>query len=483
MTIEKIKLGSLLALAGTSGLGTMTAVAQENNSPSTSKPNIILMMADDLGWGNVGYNGDKIIKTPHLDQMANEGVRFDRFYSSSPVCSPTRGSCLTGRHPFRYGIIYAMSGMLEKKETTIMSILKKSGYTTGHFGKWHLGTLSKKVGDQNRWGGFGKNPAIYYCPPWERDVDVCFVTESKVPTWDPMKTSKFGKGGSKGITADRFGNDYFTGEGQIVTENLEGDDSRVLMDRAIPFIQDAVKEKKPFFSVIWFHAPHEPVVAGPKFLEMYKGQPEEDQHYYGCITALDEQVGRLRAELEKLGVSDNTMIWFCSDNGPTSNNSKGRSTGGLSGCKRSLREGGVRVPGLMVWPDKFKTPRIITAPATTSDYVPTILACLGIPSVNLNCDGINMLPLIEQKVSNRNKPIGFLSQNQHAWIGEQYKIYSKNGKNFQLYNLVKDRAESRDLSAEFPEIKARMIKELTDWKVGVMADMSKCKAVIAKGSK
>ncbi len=149
---------------------------------AAERPNIILMMADDLGWGNVGYNGDKIIQTPHLDQMAKEGVRFDRFYSAAPVCSPTRGSCYTGRHPFRYGITYAMSGKLDKKEISITTLLKKEGYTTGHFGKWHMGALTPNVGDQHRWGGFKTSPAYYYAPPWDHDVDVCFVTESKVPT-------------------------------------------------------------------------------------------------------------------------------------------------------------------------------------------------------------------------------------------------------------------------------------------------------------
>ncbi len=290
-----------------------------------------------------------------------------------------------------------------------------------------------------------------------------------------MQTPPGGKGEAKGKTKTVFGNDYFTGEGKIATENLEGDDSRVLMDRAIPFIQNAVKQDKPFLAVVWFHAPHEPVLAGPKHRALYKDRPEVEQHYYGCITALDEQVGRLRAELDKLGVSDNTMIWFCSDNGPTSNHSKGRSTGGLSGQKRSLLEGGVRVPGLLVWPGKFKEPRVITAPTTTSDYLPTILAALNVPlPSDREIDGINLWPLIEEKVAVRNKPIGFLSQKQEAWIGDQYKIYSKNGKNFQLYDLTKDYAEKTDLSEQFPEVKERMLDELNAWKKTVMVDMDQC---------
>jgi len=172
------------------------------------------------------------------------------------------------------------------------------------------------------------------------------------------------------------------------------------------------------------------------------------------------------------------MIWFCSDNGPTSNNAHGRSTGGLAGQKRSLKDGGVCVPGLMIWPARIKGARVINAPASTCDYFPTILASLNIPlPTDREYDGINLLPLIEQKVTQRNKGIGFLSQKQQSWMGEKYKIYSKNGKNFQLYDLSEDRGEKTDLSDAFPEVKAKMLQELAAWKEKVYVDLSQCEAV------
>ena len=137
------------------------AVANDSKANS-SRPNIILIMCDDLGWGDVGFNGNKIIKTPHLDTMANSGIKFDRFYAAAPVCSPTRGSALTGRHPFRYGIYYANTGHMKKKELTIAEIMKTKGYRTGHFGKWHLGTLTTKIKDANRGGPKG---AKHYSSP------------------------------------------------------------------------------------------------------------------------------------------------------------------------------------------------------------------------------------------------------------------------------------------------------------------------------
>ena len=163
-------------------------IALTNNIRANSeRPNVILIMCDDLGWGDVGFNGNKIIKTPNLDSMANSGIKFDQFYAAAPVCSPTRGSVLTGRHPFRYGIYYANTGHMKKKEFTLAEIMKTKGYRTGHFGKWHLGTLTTKIKDANRGGPKG---AKHYSSPQQNGFDICFSTESKVPTWDPMLVPK-----------------------------------------------------------------------------------------------------------------------------------------------------------------------------------------------------------------------------------------------------------------------------------------------------
>jgi arylsulfatase A-like enzyme len=448
---------------------------------SSDRPNIILCMADDQGWGDTGYSGHPVLKTPHLDQMSREGVTFTRFYSAAAMCSPTRGSVYTGRNPYRFGITFAMKGMLEASEIPISSVLKKAGYTTGHFGKWHLGTLSKEAGDQARWGAFADDPVRYYCPPWERDVDVSFVTESKVPTWDPLihpGQIQENEETSALIIANKgtpYGNDYFVGEGQTVTENTDGDDSRVIMDRAIPFIRGAVESDTPFFTVIWFHAPHSPVVGGRDFRAMYSDQSENEQHYYACITALDAQVGRLRAELETLGVADNTMLWYCSDNGPARQGSPRHvgSPGDLSGFKLSINEGGIRVPGLMVWPDKVKKPLTVTAPCVTSDYFPTILSSLGIALPDDRVyDGVSLWPFIEEKTTERTKPIGFLNKDakESVWMKERYKLISRpNG--IQLFDIAKDASETEDLSEALPEIAEAMKGELTRWKDSVLAEL------------
>lgn len=444
---------------------------------SETRPNIILCMTDDQGWGDTGYNGHPVLMTPNLDRMATEGIRFGRFYCGAPVCSPTRGSCLTGRHPYRYGIYFANVGHIKTEEITLAEVLKSKGYTTGHFGKWHLGTLTKTLKESNRGGPRG---AEHYSPPWKNGFDVCFSTEAKVPTWDPMKKPAAGAGRKAWHylrEAEQFvpyGTHYWTGPEQMVTSNLDGDDSRVIMDRAIPFVQNAARQNKPFFAVIWFHAPHLPVVAGPKYLEMYKQQQDlYFQNFYGCITAMDEQIGRLRGELQRLNLAKNTMLWFCSDNGPEGGAKAPGRTKGLRGRKRSLYEGGVRVPGLLAWPQKIKKPCVVKMPCSTSDYFPTVLEVLGykLPEAQTRpYDGVSLLPLIEAKMTQRPRPIGFESKNQVSLTDNRYKIHSSDkAQTFELYDLIDDPGETRDIAADKPEILEAMRKTLETWRASCKA--------------
>lgn len=414
------------------------------------RPNIILCMTDDQGWGDTGYNGHPVLRTPHLDKMSKEGLRFDRFYSSSPVCSPTRGSCLTGRHPYRYGIFTANTGHMKNNEITLAEVLKEKGYATGHFGKWHLGTLTTKIKDANR----GKpGDSTHFAPPWKHGFDVCFSTESKVPTyWNPGDY-------------DQYGTHYWTETGAMVpSSKISGDDSKLIMDQALPFIRKSAEKKTPFFTIVWFHAPHLPVVSAPPYTDGYT----EHKDYYGCITALDEQMGRLRAELETLGIFNNTMIWFCSDNGPEGKAKKAPGTAkNLRGRKRSLYEGGVRVPGLLIWPKMVKENRRISMPCSTSDYFPTVLEVLGhtLPADQTRpYDGVSLLPLIKGEMKERPRPIAFRSRSQISLTDNRWKLISQNnGKTFELYDLVADPAESRNLSKENPEVVKAMKKTLKTW--------------------
>ena len=451
----------------------ISVIALTNNIRANSeRPNVILIMCDDLGWGDVGFNGNKIIKTPNLDSMANSGIKFDQFYAAAPVCSPTRGSVLTGRHPFRYGIYYANTGHMKKKEFTLAEIMKTKGYRTGHFGKWHLGTLTTKIKDANRGGPKG---AKHYSSPQQNGFDICFSTESKVPTWDPMLVpKKFSDGSSRrkwwdplneSKNADHYGTHYWDQNGKVVTENLRGSNSRVIMDRAIPFMKNSLKSKSPFFTVIWFHTPHLPVIAGPKYTKMYQSHSKYQQHYFGCITAMDEQIGRLRKALKEANAHRNTMIWFCSDNGPEGNDSAPGKTGGFRGRKRSLYEGGIRVPALLEWPERVQTKSTIKCPAGTIDYLPTILSALNIKFPDSRpVDGIDLNPIITNKVKVRGKPMGFQSNSVASLITDRYKIIVKNkNKNVEMYDLIKDPFEKINIANTMADKASKLKSELSEW--------------------
>ncbi|MEM7654494.1 MAG: sulfatase-like hydrolase/transferase [Bacteroidota bacterium] len=439
--------------------------------PASPPPNVILLLADDLGWGDTGFQGHPHIQTPALDQLASNGLIMERFYAAAPVCSPTRGSCLTGRHPDRYGIFTANVGHLPAEELTLAEVLQAEGYATGFFGKWHLGTLTTEVQDANR-GGRPEH-AAHFNPPREHGFEVSFATESKVPTWNPMLTPEKAAGGvgNQGL-GQPFGTRYWDTNGQIVEENLTGDDSRVIMDRALPFIQQSVEAGKPFLAVIWFHAPHTPVVGGSELLAQYAHLPEEQQHYYSCITALDQQVGRLNRELQSLGVSANTLQFFASDNGPENDRNRPRSLGitaGLSERKRSLKEGGIRVPGIAHFPAKIAPNSRTTTPFSTSDYLPTVLDLLDLqPDLPAPLDGESMLPFLESPTLARTSPIGFHFRQQSALIAGNYKLFQAHpDSSFQLFDLATDPGEQLNLALQEEELQDSLRKSLVAWRAGL----------------
>ncbi len=424
------------------------------------KPNVILIMCDDLGWGDTGFNGSEIIKTPHLDSMAKDGSVLNHFYSVGPVCSPTRGSCLTGRHYYRFGVFYANQGRLPAEEYTIARMLKENGYTTGHFGKWHLGTLN-----ENHSGKKGRDPKLNFAPPWERDYDESFVTEFAVRTWDPAKYS------------DYKNNPYYHNGKKIeADDNLDGDDSRVVMDRVIPFIEKAVMNKTPFLSVIWFHTPHQPLMAGQKYLDMYPNTGEA-AHYYGAVTAMDEQVGRLREKLIELGQANNTIIFFCSDNGPEGSkeleispdtkSTMAGTSGGFTGRKRSVHDGGCRVPALAYFPNGIKAGGFCDTPLSTLDYLPTIAAITGseIKSTNI-LDGQDIMPILKGKTQVHEKSIPFRHNQGVTYaclVKGKFKLIIQSPTNESkdaLYDLASDKKEKNNVISEHPELAKEMREEI-----------------------
>lgn len=251
------------------------------------RPNIILVMADDQGWGDTGYNGHPELKTPNLDRIANSGVRLDRFYAAHLNCSPTRGSVMTGRHPNRYGT-FSPGAPIRAQELTVAKVLQSAGYATGHFGKWHL---NGKNGDKNTTDGNGR----------------------AILAADPLSPGRMGF--DEWVSADNFFDlDPVLGRNGV-PEKFHGESSDITTDEALEFIRRQAVAGKPFLSVVWFGSPHVPHQALLADKAAYSSLPENDQNYYGELTAVDRSVGRLRAALRELKIADNTILWYCSDNG------------------------------------------------------------------------------------------------------------------------------------------------------------------------
>ncbi len=462
---------------------------------TANKPNIVLIMTDDLGYCELGYMGNKTVKTPCLDQMAAEGVQLTQFYAAAPVSSPTRASCLTGRHPYRSGITWAGRHALPASETTLAEVLKDNGYATAQFGKWHLGGLSKNV-NQGHFKG-GPSP---YSPPWEHGFDVCFTSESMMPLYNPYYhvggdygTKNYREIQSEPISEGQetggspWKNFYWTGPGRFIDEDLKGTTDQILVNQAIDFIRNTASSK-PFFVVLWLHTPHTPVVAGDSYRMLYPGHDTRAQHYYGSISAMDEQIGKFRKFLRDEEFADNTVVWFNSDNGPSYVNDFAEDCI-LKGKKGSLHEGGVRVPAIIEWPRILPKQAINNEPVSTCDLFPTVLSMAGIDyQSKVTMDGEDVFPVLRSN-KKRKKPVYFLSPvvdltNPHNTVPVEqmsvvmgsYKLISiDSGKTYQLFNLQNDISEANDLATFKPDIYSSMINDLAIWIRDVKSEQNNLK--------
>jgi arylsulfatase A-like enzyme len=462
-------------LAG-AGASAMCASIPALVAGARERPNIILCMSDDQGWGDVGFRGHKVLKTPVLDEIAASGLRFERFYAAAPVCSPTRGSVLTGRHPNRYGC-FSWGHTIRPQELTIAEALRQAGYATGHFGKWHLGPVRADSPISPGGSGFDH--------------------------W--MSSPNF------------FENDPLMSlNGKVIQTRGEG--SQVTVEAALDFIRAATARKQPFLAVVWFGSPHVPHRAIEQERLLYRDQPERLQHFYGEITAMDRAIGNLRRELRKSGIAENTLLWFNSDNGAIPVGS----TGGLSGGKGNLSEGGIRVPAMIEWPARIRQPRIEHMPCGTVDIYPTLIDVAGarVERQVKPLDGISLAPLIGGRMGRRGKALGFWDypepgvgvQSQKlleelaaeqagktppaaappnpgdigkrypegafpgsaAWIDGQYKLLraAAADKAPALFDLVRDPQEKVDLASAEPKRLARMDSELKAWQKSVVRSLN-----------
>lgn len=421
----------LLAMLVVGGCGPRLASAA--GAATAARPNVVLLMGDDHGWDETGYNGHPYLKTPVLDEMARTGLRLDCFYSGGSSCSPTRGTVITGRHHLRYGI-FAPGWSLRPEEISVAQILRRAGYATGHFGKWHLGPVK---------AASPTNPGAMGFEQW--------------------------------ISHDNFFelNPWLSRNGGA-PEQFKGESSEIVVAEALRFIDQAKRAERPFFVVIWFGSPHEPYSGLPEDLALYDRLPAEFgnrqvrltsnetgrpvqrlqrdvlRERFAEITAMDRAIGRLRAHLGGAGLRSNTLLWYCGDNGTPP---EAVATVPFRAQKGAVYEGGVRVPGVIEWPARITRPRVSDVNTVTSDILPTLCALAGQPLPSRPLDGINLVPLLEGTMTARPAPIGFWNGRGRAGARERPYIDPELQKGTTpLAKLAAEGATRNFLNFHHPEI-------------------------------
>ena len=328
-------------------LGSMASMAA---MAADRPPNLVLILTDDQGWWDLGANGNRQIRTPNVDRLASEGVRFTHFYCS-PVCSPTRAALMTGRHYQRTGAIDTFCGRdtLDRSERTLAEILKARGYRTACVGKWHLGRYMRYHPNER---GFDE-----YFGFWQYGFMNYY--EDSMELWDNKQRVE-----ATGYVTD------------------------VLTDRALRFMSSG--SSQPYFLYLTYNAPHAPYLVPDKYIEPYlkAGLPLQQARIYGMVTCIDDNVGQLLKQ-----VDDNTVVIFMSDNGGVSSFQKL----GLRANKGTAYEGGIRVPFIARWPGRFPSGAVVDAPAQHVDVLPTVCDLTGAtPPKDRKLDGYSILPLLKK---------------------------------------------------------------------------------------
>lgn len=417
-----------------------------------SRPNIILVMTDDQGYGDLACHGHPFVKTPNLDKLYTQSTRFTDFHAS-PTCAPTRAALMSGRAPFKNGITHTIleRERMTLKATTVAQVLQKAGYATGIFGKWHLGDADEYQPNNRGFdemfihgaGGIGQNfPGTQGAVPGTSYFDPFIKHNDKI-----VKT--------KGYCTDVF------------------------FKQALGWVKE--QKEKPFFAYIALNAPHGPFIVADKYKALYKDQKikEKSVAFYGMITNFDENMGLLMNKLDEWKLADNTLLIFMTDNG----SSAGTWNYNMKGKKGSTNEGGSRVPLFMRLPGKLKAGVDVDKLTRHYDLFPTFAALAGAPiSDSLNLDGRSLLPLIQDpKAEWADRNLFFhkgrwASKNATGKWGKgdsnpdnfKYKGFAVRNEKWRLvgtslYNIDKDPSEKLDVSKQYPEVVTEMMKSYEAW--------------------
>jgi arylsulfatase A len=429
-----------------------------------AKPNVVMLLADDLGYRDVGcYDGP--VKTPAIDALAAGGTRFSDFYSGCAVCSPSRATLLTGRHHIRAGVYSwindaSQNSHLLLREVTLAEVLKQAGYATAHVGKWHLGL---PTGKRNK-------PT-----PDKHGFDDWFAT------WNNAEPSHKDPRN-------------FIRNGQPVG-TIQGYSCQIVVDEAIRWLERVGDDDAPFFLNVWFHEPHAPIAAPDEIVNGYGKLRDKAAIYSGTIDNTDRAIARLVKKLGEVDDPKNTLIIYASDNGSYRDDR----TGGLRGRKGVNWEGGIRVPGIFCWPGTIPAGQVSPEPAGLVDVLPTICGLLGIDKPNaVHLDGSDLSPLLTANNVNgfrrqqplfwhlqRSKPIVAIRDGNYSLVAERdYELSADNMfqeswipkikqggyKNFQMFDLKQDPNQTNDIADEHPELLQRLKSKLLEINSSIMAD-------------
>lgn len=409
------------------------------------RPNVILIMTDDQGWGDVGFHGNRRLKTPHLDRLAEQSVELTHFYVC-PVCSPTRASLMTGRYNYRTGAIdtYLGRSTMVAEETTLGEMFTAAGYRTGIFGKWHLGdNYPSRAIDQ----GFAE--ALVH------------------------------RGGGIGQPSDPPGNSYFD---PLLLHNgrevkTKGYCSDIFTDAAIDFM--TAHRERPFFIYLSYNCPHTPLEVPKEYHDRYRGGSlgQVTEKLYGMVANIDDNLGRLFGKMSELGLDEDSIVVFLTDNGPQQE----RYNGVLRGRKGTVYDGGIRVPCLIRWPGKFERGRKVDRVAAHIDLAPTLLDACGIsPPDNVAFDGMSLLPLLRTEQATWPERLLFFQWHRGdepqkhracAVRGPRYKLVQPEGSfgkskfepAWALYDMSADPGERNNVIDAHPDVAASMKAAYERW--------------------
>ena len=426
---------------------------------SAARHNFVVVLADDLGYGDLACYGHPRIKTPNLDRLATEGVRFTNCYAAAANCSPARTGLMTGRTPYRVGVrnwIPMFSPMhVRQQEITVAALLRQNGYATCQVGKWHLNGRFNLPGQPQ---------------PSDHGFDHWFSTQNNA-------------------LPCHHNPDNFVRNGQPVGR-LEGYSAQLVVGEAVRWLKEIRDPKRPFFLYVCFHEPHEPIATAKRFADMYPSDDPSLSTHHGNVTQADEALGSLTAALDDLNLRENTLLMFTSDNGPaiTSWHPHG-SPGPLREKKGHVYEGGIRVPGIIRWPGHAKPGTVCDQPISGVDLLPTLCEVAGVSVPNDRAvDGTSFLPVFEGRALERETPLYWqynysptapkvamrvgdwkilatlsgwdLKQSVDITAETQQVFKRAELASFELYNLREDIGENTDLAEEQPQRLAAMSAQL-----------------------